>query len=80
MSKSSQLPSIMRAILGEQTFRDVDVIVTKLSELELRGAISPDWHGLMIDSLAEELVTQQIANDVAKEACEAAPGAASDAL
>ena len=80
MSHGAGVPAFMRAMLGDENFRDVEAVVHKLSELELRGAISSEWHSHMIEQLADELVTQQIANDVAKEACEAAAGAASDAL
>lgn len=68
MSNASVLPPVMRAILGNDTFRDVESIVHKFCELELRGAISSEWHAHIIEQLAEELVTQQIANDVASEA------------
>jgi hypothetical protein len=68
VSKANVLPPVMRAILGSDNFRDVETIVHRLCELELRGAISSEWHAHIIESLADELVTQQIANDVASEA------------
>lgn len=62
------VPEFMRAIMGEQNYRDVETIVEKLCELELRGAITGEWHSHIIREIADELVAQQIANDVASEA------------
>lgn len=61
------VPEFMRAIMGEENFRDVETIVERLCELELRGAITSEWHTHIIREIADELVAQQIANDVAKE-------------
>jgi hypothetical protein len=68
----------MRAMLGDDNFRAVESIVETLATLELRGAISGEWHSHIIEQLADELVTQQIANDVAAETL-TADGACPDA-
>ena len=61
------VPDFMRAMLGEDTFRDVESLVVTLSGLELRGAISAEWHNQIINEIADEIIAQQIANDIGEE-------------
>ena len=61
------VPEFMRAIMGEQNYRDVETIVERLCELELRGAISGEWNAHILREIADEVVAQQIARDVASE-------------
>jgi hypothetical protein len=35
-------PTLMKALLGEETYRDVEAIIEKLVGLEIRGAISAE--------------------------------------
>ena len=74
------VPEFMRAIMGEDNYRDVEAIVERLWELELRGAISGEWNAHIIREIADELVAQQIANDVAGETNATPASAAPDAL
>lgn len=67
MTNAAIVPDFMRAMLGDDIFRDVESIVTKLSELELRGAISAEWHCHIINEIADEIIAQRIANDVGAE-------------
>lgn len=60
-------PTLMKALLGEETYRDVEAIIEKLVGLEIRGAISAEGHQLIIGELADEIICQQIANDIATE-------------
>jgi hypothetical protein len=62
------VPEFMRAMLGDQNFLDLESICTKLTDLEERGAISSAWHSHIIGEIADELVTRQIANEMADEA------------
>lgn len=66
-------PTLMKALLGEETYRDVEAIVTKLVDLEIRGAISHEGHQRVIGELADEIIMQQIANDIV-EALPIEPG------
>jgi hypothetical protein len=70
VNASHHVPEFMRAVLGDETFRDVESIATRLVTLEERGAISSEWHNRIIEEIAEELVSQKIANDVASETSE----------
>lgn len=61
------VPEFMRAIMGDANYRDAEAVVERLAALELRGAITGEWHAHIIRELADELVAQKIANDVAAE-------------
>lgn len=69
----SVVPEFMRAMLGDQNFRDIEGICSRLTDLEERGAISPAWHSHIIEEMAGELVTRQIANEMTEEALTAPP-------
>ena len=61
-------PELMRGLLGDDNFRDVENIARTLTDLERRGAITPEWHTHIINEIADEVIAQQIANDVTREA------------
>lgn len=63
----------MRAMVGDQNFCDLTSICAKLTALEERGAISAAWHSHMLEEIAGELVTRQIANEMTEEALTAPP-------
>jgi hypothetical protein len=64
---ANAVPEFMRAVLGDEVFRNVERVATTLTDLERCGAISAEWHTKIIEEIAQELVDQQIANDVASE-------------
>lgn len=70
------VPEFMRAMLGDQNFRDIEGICARLTDLEARGAISPAWHSHIINEIADELVTRQIALEMAEEALTERPPSA----
>lgn len=67
-AEQALVPEFMRAMVGDQNFRDLEGICSKLTDLEERGAISSEWHQHMLEEIAGELVTRQMANALAEEA------------
>lgn len=57
---------VMQAMLGEDSFRDVVSVLEGLERLASRGTIGLELHDAFIEVLADDLVSQQIANDIAR--------------
>lgn len=58
-------PALMESMLGTDNYRDIVAVLEGLSRLASRGTIGIELHDAFIEVLADDLVCQQIANDVA---------------
>lgn len=68
MSTGGRLaPAYMRAVVGDDNYRDIVAVIEALQRLEERGIIGLDMKDAFVVALADELALQQAANEVAAE-------------
>lgn len=58
-------PTLMASMLGDDNYRDIVAVLEALSRLTSRGTIGLELHDAFIEVLADDLVSQQVASDIA---------------
>ena len=67
--------AVLRSVLGEDGYREMEAVGTLLDRIASRGLISREGLSTVLEHLAEEIVAQAVANDVGKD-LSTAPGSA----
>jgi len=62
-----------RELLGKEIWTDVEGVIDKLTDLEIRGVIGSDWLTRFIREIANEVVTQRIANAIVEDVLRSEP-------